>query len=133
MVIVFYIAAAALLFAGEFWAAARRPSMVIFQIFPLPDSRNPSLIIGFRARRIITFHRSVSPESSRQMQRIDRDETMLEPDFDPVPTAVQIARCGYPAPCRAPRCTVRRATIVLRKIDAAGRPVRQIEAVRSPR
>jgi hypothetical protein len=35
--------------------------------------------------------------------------------------------CGYPAPCRAPRCSVRRATIVLRKIDAAGRPVRQIE------
>jgi len=52
---------------------------------------------------------------------------MLEPDFDPVPTAIQIGRCGYPAPCRAPRCLVRRATIVLRKIDAAGRPVRQIE------
>lgn len=52
---------------------------------------------------------------------------MLEPDFDPVPTAVQIGRCPYLAPCRVPRCTVRRATIVLRKIDAAGRPVRQIE------
>jgi len=52
---------------------------------------------------------------------------MLEPDFDPVPTAVQIGRCGYPAPCRAPRCAAGRATIVLRKIDAAGRPVRQIE------
>jgi hypothetical protein len=61
------------------------------------------------------------------MQRIDRDQTMLEPDFDPAPTAVQIGRCGYPAPCRAPQCAVRRATIVLRKIDAAGRPVRQIE------
>ena len=53
--------------------------------------------------------------------------TMLEPDFDPLPTAVQIGRCGYHAPCRAPRCVVSRATIVLRKIDASGRPVRQIE------
>jgi len=52
---------------------------------------------------------------------------MLEPDFNPVPTAVQIERCGYAVPCRAPQCPVRRATIVLRKIDAAGRPVRQIE------
>jgi hypothetical protein len=56
-----------------------------------------------------------------------RDETMLEPDFDPLPTAVQIGRCGYACPRRAPRCAKRRATIVLRKIDAAGRPVRQIE------
>jgi len=50
---------------------------------------------------------------------------MLEPDFDPVPTAVQIGRCGYPAPCRAPRCTVARATIVLqffgRLMQPAGR------------
>lgn len=46
---------------------------------------------------------------------------MLEPDFDPIPTAVQIGRCGYQCPCRAPRCTGRKATIVLRKIDAAGR------------
>jgi len=52
---------------------------------------------------------------------------MLEPDFDPAPTAVQIGRCGYPALCRVQRCRVRRATTVLRKIDAAGRPIRQIE------
>lgn len=52
---------------------------------------------------------------------------MLEPDFDPEPTAVQIGRRGYLCPCRAPRCATSRATIVLRKIDAAGRPVRQIE------
>jgi hypothetical protein len=52
---------------------------------------------------------------------------MLEPDFDPQPTAVQIGYCGYVCPCRAPRCTQTRATIVLRKIDSAGRPVRQIE------
>jgi hypothetical protein len=51
----------------------------------------------------------------------------LNNDFDPAQSAVQIGRCGYPAPCRAPRCPVRRATIVLRKIDAEGRPVRQIE------
>jgi len=52
---------------------------------------------------------------------------MREPNFDPVPTAVQIGRCGYPVACRAPRCATSRATIALRKIDAAGRPVRRIE------
>jgi hypothetical protein len=26
-----------------------------------------------------------------------RNEAMLEPNFDPVPTAVQIGRCGIPA------------------------------------
>lgn len=52
---------------------------------------------------------------------------MLAPDFDPQPTAVQIGRRGYAIPCRAPRCLTNRATIVLRKIDAAGRLVRQIE------
>ena len=52
---------------------------------------------------------------------------MLEPNFDPVPTAIQIGRCGYLCPCGAPRCARNRATIVLSKLDAAGRPVRQIE------
>ena len=52
---------------------------------------------------------------------------MLEPDFNPAATAVQIGRCGYLCPCRAPRCARNRATIVLRKMDAAGRPIRQIE------
>jgi len=52
---------------------------------------------------------------------------MLTPDFDPQPTAVQIGRCGYLCLYRAPRCIQTRATIVLRKIYAAGRPVRQIE------
>jgi hypothetical protein len=52
---------------------------------------------------------------------------MLEPDFDPAPAAIQIGRCRYPAPCRAPRCAASHATIVLRKIDAANSPVRQIE------
>jgi hypothetical protein len=52
---------------------------------------------------------------------------MLEPDFNPEATAIQIGRCGYLCPCRAPRCARERATIVLRKLDAAGRPVRQIE------
>ncbi len=32
---------------------------------------------------------------------LDTDKTMLEPDFDPAPTAVQIGRCGYPMPCLA--------------------------------
>jgi hypothetical protein len=64
---------------------------------------------------------------SAQRADHDRNETMLEPDFDPVPTAVEIGRCAYACPCRAPRCAEGRATIVLRKIDAAGRPVRQIE------
>ena len=52
---------------------------------------------------------------------------MLAPDFNPEATAIQIGRCGYLCPCRAPRCARDRATIVLRKLDAAGRPVRQIE------
>ena len=52
---------------------------------------------------------------------------MLEPDFNPAPTAVQIGRCGYLCPCRAPRCDGNRAMIILRKLDAAGRPLRQIE------
>ena len=50
---------------------------------------------------------------------------MLEPDFDPVPTPVQIGDDGTRP--RAERYAMRRATIVLQKIDAAGRPVRQIE------
>ena len=52
---------------------------------------------------------------------------MLEPDFNPAAAAVQIGHCGYLCPCRAPRCAGHRATIVLRKLDAAGRPIRQIE------
>ncbi len=52
---------------------------------------------------------------------------MLEPNFDAAPKAVQVGRCGYPAPCQAPRCARNRAMRVLRKIDAAGRPLRQIE------
>jgi len=52
---------------------------------------------------------------------------MLEPYFNSIPTAVQIGRCGYVCPCRAPRCAGKRARIVLRNLDAAGRPVRQIE------
>jgi len=52
---------------------------------------------------------------------------MLEPDFNPIPTIVQIGRSGYLCPCQAPSCAAQRATIVLRKLDAAGTPVRQIE------
>src|SRR5208282_5368560 len=75
-----------------------------------------------RLSSCISSHRTRrSPRISHEMefcagtaQRAarDRDETMLEPDFDPIPTAVQIGRCSYLVPCRAPRCTVRGATIV---------------------
>jgi hypothetical protein len=52
---------------------------------------------------------------------------MLEPDFNPAATAVQIGRCGYLCPCRASRCARNRATLVLRKLDAPRAGVRQIE------
>jgi len=52
---------------------------------------------------------------------------MLEPDFNPGPTGVEIWRCGYLAPWGSLRCSASRATTNLRKVDAAGRPVRQIE------
>jgi hypothetical protein len=48
---------------------------------------------------------------------------MLEPDFDPAPTAVRIYRCGYASPCRCPK----RATLIAEKVDTAGRHVRQVE------
>ena len=52
---------------------------------------------------------------------------MLEPDFNPEPAGVQVYRCAYFSPCRAPKCRPLRATVILRKLDAAGRPLRQIE------
>ena len=60
------------------------------------------------------------------IQRADRDETMLEPDFDPVPTAVRVHRCGNVSPCRARRCQ-KLATLIAEKVDAAGLHLRQIE------
>lgn len=51
---------------------------------------------------------------------------MLEPDFDPEPTAVRINRCGYVSRCKARPCLAR-ATVVAEKVDGAGRHVRQIE------
>jgi hypothetical protein len=52
---------------------------------------------------------------------------MLEPDFDPAPDgrsnrAMRVIRARVG--CRG---ATRRATIVLRKVDVASRPVRQIE------
>ncbi len=52
---------------------------------------------------------------------------MLEPDFNPEPASVSVYRCAYVSPCRATRCRPLRATVILRKLDAAGRPIRQIE------
>ncbi len=50
---------------------------------------------------------------------------MLEPDFDPAPTAVRIYQCGYVSPCRARGCLKR--ALIAEKVDAAGRHVRQVE------
>ena len=51
---------------------------------------------------------------------------MLQPNFDPAPTAVRIHRCRYVSPCRARSC-LKRATLIAEKVDTAGRHVRQIE------
>jgi len=51
---------------------------------------------------------------------------MLNPDFDPEPTAVRINRIGYVSQCKARRCLTR-ATVVAVKVDGAGRHFRQIE------
>jgi hypothetical protein len=51
---------------------------------------------------------------------------MLQPNFDPMPTAVRIHRCGYVSPCKARGCP-KRATLIAEKVDTAGRHVRQIE------
>src|SRR5258706_13618229 len=50
----------------------------------------------------------------------------MEVDFDPAPTAVQIYRCECVCHCRVRRC-LRRATLIRRKLDCAGRTIRQIE------
>ena len=52
----------------------------------------------------------------------DRQGPILEPDFDPVPTAVQIGRCAYSAPCRAPRC----------RASCSSRPMIAMNATTSP-
>jgi len=47
---------------------------------------------------------------------------MLEPDFDPFPTAVQIGRCDYACRCRAARRTEPRDDSSAQDWSA-GRPV----------
>jgi hypothetical protein len=48
---------------------------------------------------------------------------MLQPDFDPAPTAVRIYRCKYVSQCKARSC-LKRATLIVEKVDTAGRHVR---------
>ncbi len=50
----------------------------------------------------------------------------MDLNLDPVPITVLILRCGYVARCGARGCRSR-ATTIARKMDAAGRFVRQIE------
>src|SRR5258708_434510 len=49
------------------------------------------------------------------------------PTSTPEPASVRVYRCAYSAPCRAPRCRPQPATLILRKLDAAGRPLKQVE------
>jgi len=51
---------------------------------------------------------------------------MLQPDFDPAPTAVRIHRCKCVSQCKARSC-LKRTTLIVEKVDTAGRHVRQIE------
>jgi hypothetical protein len=45
---------------------------------------------------------------------------------EPAARWLTILRCGYQSPCRAPRC-LGSATTILRKAEASGRPLRQID------
>ena len=63
--------------------------------------RNPVLL-----REIARWFNDVQRRRAKgfcghRSSELDTDKTMLEPDFDPAPTAVQIGRCGYPVPCLA--------------------------------
>lgn len=51
---------------------------------------------------------------------------MLQPDFDPAPTAVRIHRCDYVSKCKKRGCMTP-ATLIAEKVDGAGRHIRQIE------
>ena len=51
---------------------------------------------------------------------------MVQPNFDPAPTAVRIHRCKYVSPRRARNC-LKCATLIAEKFDTAGRHVRLIE------
>src|SRR5208282_3423161 len=75
--------------------------------FPEPDGQVSRL--GGRIHR-----REPGPrrETTKRADR-DRSETMLEPDFEFVPTAVQIGRCGYP------RRAVRRDALCAQSDDSS--------------
>lgn len=72
------------------------------------------------APRILFRLRASSP------LRIKLAQQLLQPNFDPEPTAVRIHRCGYISQCKARGC-LKRATLVAEKVDVAGRHVGQIE------
>jgi hypothetical protein len=50
----------------------------------------------------------------------------MDLDLDPKLARVDIVACAYVARCGARGCLAR-ATVIARKEDAAGRPIRQIE------
>jgi hypothetical protein len=55
-----------------------------------------------------------------------RSSAAMDVNFDPARATVQLLRCEYVSACRARSCD-RRATVIARKLDAAGRYLRQIE------
>jgi hypothetical protein len=50
----------------------------------------------------------------------------MEMDFSDTAVFLTVLHCGYAAPCRVHRCA-QRATTILRKADAGGRFLRQVE------
>jgi hypothetical protein len=51
---------------------------------------------------------------------------MLEPDFDPAPTAVRIYQCGYVSPCRAGWRAAEKGTQIIRMIFDKPKVLRRI-------
>src|SRR5216683_6460530 len=103
------------------WRFGPRLAQVEKSRIPLCDSERKGYIVQCSPRR----DRASVIETPTEVgiPTTERDDAQSE--FDPAPTGVQIWRCGYLAPSRTARCYMRSATIVLRQMDAASRPVRQ--------